>query len=216
MSAPIQPRDGATLDYLMVFDEGCVQTRRNELIRELMPKLEHEFREKLRAKHFKEQIKQGKPLPPPKQPIFSQGEKVERFGEKARKLADEIIEQERQNYVDARAERDKHLIVEIHRKLRFLVWTVDEDGKPIKLKVIVETVTEPDHRGDYHTHDIQYVGDHDRERLRQINSLTYRLGQLRPYFPYYSAEIKILYKETANLGTLEVVRKKVEKEAKKP
>lgn len=205
-----EPRDGATLDYIQLWDHGCIRTRLNQLTQEIMSKLEHEFRENIRAKHFKEQIKQGKPLPLPKQPVFSQGEKVERFGAKARKLAEKILEQERQNYVDFRSERDKPLIIEIHRKLRFLVWTVDEKGKPAKLQIIIERVVRPSDQGG--THDVQYVGDHDKERLRQINAMMQRLEQLSPYVPYYSKEIKKLYNEALYLGTLDVIRK--EKESK--
>lgn len=127
------------------------------------------------------------------------------YGEKARKKAEKVLEQERKNYVDARAEKDKNVMAEIKKKLWFMVWAVNEEGQPEKLKIITEREVRPTDQGG--THDIQYVADHDFDRLRQIIMLKNRLEQFRPYVPYYPKEIKKLYEETVDLATLEYVHK---------
>ncbi len=203
--AGILPRSASSLDHVRLWDEGCVNTRLKELKALFMTKLEFDEQAKLRQEHFRKMLKLKKPLPRPQSRELSQGEKEERYGEKASELANEVFEQERQNYIDARSERDKNVIAEIARKLRFLVWTVDEEGKPTKLKVIVERVVRPSDQGG--TQDIQYVGDRDFERLHQINALKLRLEQLRTYLPYYSEEIKKLHEEAVDLATLEYERK---------
>ena len=205
----LEPRDASSLDYITLWDEGCVKTRRNQLVQGLISKLalEQTHREALQArKEFR--TYEGFKLP--------KGKNLEEtFGEQARKEAEKILEQERKNYIDARAERDKSLIVEIARKMRFSTWIVNEKGDPEKLKVIVEHVTKKNHKGDSITRDVQYVADHDFDRLRQINSLLDRLLQLRPYFPYYPEEIQKLYEEALELGTLEYVRKEKKKKTEK-
>ena len=212
----ILPRDGSTLDYIRLWDQGCVKTTLNERKAIFMHKLEVDEKAELRAKHFKKQLKLGKPLPPLPPVSLAQGEKEKRYGEKARKLAEKILEQERQNYVDFRQERDKNLIIEILRKLRFLTWTVDAEGKPTKVKIIMDRVTEPDHGGNWRAHDIHYIGDRTSNRLNQINSLKNRLAQLRAYAPYYSPQIRILYEEAVAMGSLEYVHKKDLEKEKKP
>jgi len=197
----LEPRDSASLDYVKLWDSGCVKTRLEELTRAFIQKFTHAEVEKIARKARKA----FKPVPAFELPKGKNLREV--YGEKAKKKAEKVLEQERQNYVDARAEKDKNVIAEVKRKLRFMVWSVNEEGQPEKLKVIVERVTTPNYRGDYHTHDIQYVGDHDKERLRQINTQKHRLEQLRTYAPYYSKEIKKLYEEAEELATLEDVRK---------
>ena len=127
-------RNSASLDFIQVFDGGCVTTRRNELIQGFISKLTHDdllrMAEKARRAY--------KPVPMFKLPEGKN--RWETYGEKATKLAEEVIEQERQNYVHARLDRDKNLIQAIAKSLRCLVWTVDEEGKPTKLKVVVEKV----------------------------------------------------------------------------
>lgn len=200
----LQPRKGRTLDTL-IFDEGCAKTRVNELTQLFISKLQHDDLLKMVDKARRA----FKPIPTFKLPEGKNREEV--YGERARKLAEKVVEQERQNYVDARAEKDKDMIVEITRMLRFMVWTVDEKGKPTKLKLIVERIVRPTDQGG--THDIQYVGDHDFGRLHKISSLKKRLWQLKQFVPYYSKEIKKLYNEATYMGSLEYFHKKDEKVA---
>jgi hypothetical protein len=200
-TSDLQPRGASSLDYIQCFDEGCVKTRRNELIEGFIAELAHDDMLKT-ADKARRAFKPVQGFELPKDKNIS-----EVYGDKARKLAEKVLEQERQNYVDGRAEKDQKVIEEIKRKLRFMVWTVNEEGQLEKLKIFVERVTEPNYRGDYHTHDIQYVGDRDKERLRQISMLRDRLERFRAYVPYYSEEIKKLYEEAMDLASLEVVRK---------
>ena len=204
----IQPRDAGSLGYIQVWDKGCIETRLKELIRLFMTELEFEEKDKLREKEFRKAIESKKPPKASQWKPLSQGERQDRYFGKARKLAEKILEQERQNYVDARAERDKKLIVEITRKLAFMVYGVNEEGKPTKLKVIVEKADIPDGRGGKRRQDRQYVGDYDIERLRQINLLKDRLQQLRNFVTYYPQEIRKLYNEALDLVTLEYEYKK--------
>ena len=197
----LEPREANSLDYILCFDEGCRKTRLNELIQGFIAKLAQEQTRKEALQARKEfRTFEGFKLP--------KGKNIsEVYGDKARKLAEKVLEQERHNFVDGRAEKDQNVIAEIKRKLQFMVWTIDEEGKPEKFKMIVERVTEPNYRGDYVTHDIQYVGDHDKERLQQINMLRNRLEQIRPLVPYFSKDIQKLWHEAMDLATLEYMRK---------
>lgn len=202
----LQPRDAGSLDYGTVFDEGITRTRLNELTQAFMAKLMKEDMEKMTDKARRA----FKPVPRFQLPQDKNIEEV--YGERARKLAEKIIEQERQNYVDARAERDKTLLVEIKRKLRSIVWTVDDKGKATKLKRIVERVA----KGNRGICEVHYVGDHDFERLNQINRLKGRLNQLSSFIPYYPEEIKKLYNEARAVASLEYEYKKKEKPKPQP
>ena len=202
----LEPREGKNLDML-IFDQGCNKTRLNDLTQRFIAKLQHDDLLKMADKARRD----FKPIPMFELPKDKNIEQV--YGAKARKLSEKVLEQERQNYVDARAEKDKNLIIEIIRKLRFYVWTVNEKGEPQKLKLIVERVVRPTDQGGIH--DIQYVGDHDFERLRQINAMKNRLGQLSLFVPYYSEEVKKLYDEARELSDLEYFYKEnKEKKAK--
>ena len=201
-SMSLKPRDSASLDYTKCFDNGCVKTRLNELIRGFIAKLalEQTHREALKAKkQFK--TYEGFKLP--------KGKNIEeRFGEKARKMAEKVLEEEKKNYADSRAEKDKNIIEEIKRKLAFLVWTFDEEGKPTKLKVTVERVTSPTDQGG--VHDIMYCGVRGQEgftRFRQIIMLRNRLEEIRALVPFFKKDIQKLYQEAIDLASLEYVRK---------
>ena len=190
-----------SLGCVELWDPRRYQTRHEELTQAFLAQLINEDmqREALEAK------KRFEPVTPYhfENPYYGR----EKFIDQAKKLAEETIEQERKIYVDSRAERDKAMITEIARQLRFFVYGVNEKGEAEKLKIFVERVTEPNHRGDYETHDIMYVGDRDFQRLNQINALKQRLGELSDFYPYYDEEVKALYDQAAELGSLEVVRK---------
>lgn len=197
----LEPRGASSLDHTKCWDSGFVKTRLEELTRLFIAKFTHDDLLKMAMKAKRS----FKPVPMyhPENPHYGR----ETFSEKARKKAEKVLEQERQNYVDGRAEKDKTVIVEIARKLRFMVWSVNEEGQPEKLKIIVERGSSPHPKGGVIIHDVMYVADHDFVRFRQIIMLKNRLEQLRTYAPYYSKEIKKLYEEAMDLATLEVVRK---------
>jgi hypothetical protein len=133
------------------------------------------------------------------------------FLEQAKTNAQETFEQERKNYVSAREQQDMMMIIEIGKKSRWLVWVVDEEGKPTKLKIIEEAgfykIPIGREAGQLMPCTLQYVGDHDTKRLEQIRTLQSRLLELRDFVPYYSEEIQNLYAEALDLATLETVRK---------
>jgi hypothetical protein len=133
------------------------------------------------------------------------------FLEQAKKSAEETFEAERKNYVSAREERDKAMIVEIGKKLKWLVYVVDDEGKTQKLKIIQEAghyiIRESRLAGQMMPCTLQYVGDHDTQRLEQITALRNRLLELRDFVPYYEDETQKLYAEALDLATLEIVGK---------
>lgn len=198
----LQPRGAESLDEVAIFNEGNVRRRVNDLTRRFMAKLEHDDMLKTHDAEFIKAIKEKRR---PRTDVWIAtkcgSEREERYGKKARKLSLDILEQERQNYVDARAERDKTMISEIGKKLNAMVWTVDAEGKATKLKRIVERV--PTESGKSGFRDVHYVGEHDFERLHQINRLKRKLWELRRCVPYYSKEIQKLYTEAMQISRLE-------------
>ena len=208
----IKPREGETLSYLQLWDSGVVKTRLKSLTQAFMTHLEFEEKNKLRDAHFKKAIKAKKAPKPLSWKALSQGERHDRYFEKAEKLAEKVLEKERQNYVDFRANRDKASITELIKRLRFLVWTVNEKGKPEKLKMIVEREVRPTDQGGTRT--LMYVGERfpdGERRLHQIYVMKNRLGELREYVPYYPKDVRKLYNEAVKISTLEYARKEPEK-----
>jgi hypothetical protein len=147
----INVRKPETLDHTRLFDEGCVKSRLDELTKAFIAKFAHDEMLKM-ADKAKRAFK-----PIPMYPQYSESALMEKFGEQARKQALKILEQERQEYVNYHSERIKAILNKIIKRLRFLVYAIDEKGKPTKLKVIIEKVTEPDFMGKYRTHEIMYV-----------------------------------------------------------
>jgi hypothetical protein len=194
----LKPRTGASLDYFRCFDEGCVKTRRNDLIRGFIAQLERADMLKMADKARRA----FKPIPMFKLP--EDKNRWETYGEKATKLAEAVIEQEKQNYVDARVERDIELIKSVAKRLQYQVWIV-EDGKPVKLKMGIEKANVSDHKGGWTRQDVLYVGDHDTESLQQIFRLKHQLTKLKDFVPYYPDEVKEIYEEALSLADLEVV-----------
>jgi len=194
----LKPRDGADLDYFRVFDEGVVTATRNALTEGFIVQLERADMLKMVDKARRA----FKPIPTFKLPEGKN--RWETYGEKATKLAEEVLTQEKQNYVDARANQDLGLIKATAKRLQYLVWIV-EDGKPVKLKINIEKRSVGDHKGGHNLQDVMYVGDHDTERLEQIFNVKHQLTKLKEFVPYYPDEVKKIYEEALSLGSLEVM-----------
>jgi len=203
MSVRLTPREGSELSHTHVFDEGCVKSRFKELYEAFINKFAHEEMQKiaLQAK------KQFKPIPTYN---YDFAKLEERFGEKAKKLAWEIIEQERRNFVESRSDYIKKTLETIIKQLRPLVWTVNEKGKPEKIKIFRETVVKTDFKGEWHKTTIEYVGHYDFETYQHINRLISRLAEFREYIPYMNEELLKLWNQANELASLEIVT--VEKE----
>lgn len=206
----ITPRKSLT--HNQVFNEWCIKSRIEELIKAFMSKLEHEERKKLEQQQFKEAIEKGE-IPKFKWRELSQGERYERYHEKAEKEAWKILEQERKNYVESKSAYIKKTLQQIIKRLRFMVYTVDAKGNPQKVKIYIERVNRPDHKGEWQTRDIMYVEDYDFERLDQINRVRARLNEFRDYVPYFNDELCQLWREASDLANLEIVRKEKKENA---
>lgn len=189
------------LNHVRIFDAGAVKSRLDELTATFVSELATDEMRKI-ADKAKKQFK----TPPVCDWTLPQ--MVEKHGEEARKEAQKVLEQERQAYVDSISENIKRHLTQIAKQLRYLVWSVDEDGKPFKFQVISEKAMKADERGRWDFAQIQYVGDHDFERLRQIGLVSSRLDEFRDYAPYFSEELQKLWASCQDLAHLETVVKR--------
>jgi hypothetical protein len=169
-----------------------------------MTQLEFEEKDKLRLKEYRKALKEKIPPKPFHWGELSQGERAERYLEKATEIAEAVIEQERQNYVDARFERDIGLIKSVAKRLRYQVLIV-EDGKPVKLKMGIEMRNVSDHKGGWIRQQVLFVGDHDTEKLEHIFRLKHQLTKLKDFVTYYPDEVKKIYGEALSIASLEVM-----------
>jgi hypothetical protein len=210
----IIPRNANSLDPVELWEEHHVRRRMNELTEAYLAELidADMVDESREAKKAFLQWKHGDPPVDPAPRYHGENPNYGRnkFLETAKKSAQETFEAERKNYVSAREQQDKAMIIEITKKLRF--YLVDDEGKPTKLKIIEEagfyTIPIGREAGAMMPCTIQYVGgDHDTKRLEQIRSLQSRLLELKDFVAYYSEEIQNLYAESLDLATLEIVRK---------
>jgi hypothetical protein len=201
----IIPRNANSLDSVQLWESNHVRRRKEELI-------EAHLTELIDADVQKEGLEARKRFETPL-PYHGDDPNYGRrtFIEQAKKSAEETFEAERKNYVSAREEQDKAMIIEIGKKLRYLVYVVDEEGKPQKLKIIQEAgyylIHEGLEAGQSRPSMIQYVGDHDAERREQIRSLENRLLELRDFVPYYSDDTKKFYVDALDLANLEIISK---------
>jgi len=204
----IQPRDPRSLSHVPLFDEGCVRSRLQELTSALISEFATEEMRKI-ADTAKRSF----------QPIpvcdWHPVELEQKYGEQAQSEAKKVLEQERQAYVDYIADYIKQNLTQIISRLRYLVWTVDENEKPCKLQHIIAKEMAADIRGNWDYREVEYVANHDVERLQQIRFMSHRLTAFRDYVPYFNKELKKLWQETTELTTLETVKKGETQNAKK-
>jgi hypothetical protein len=195
-----QPRQPHELNHVRLFDAGSVKTRLDELTAILVSEAataEMKKRAMEAKRNFQEPPSYDLPLP----------KLYELFGEQARKQSQEILEMERKAYADSISDYVKRTLTTISKQLRLAVYTIDENGKLYKLQVITEKMMKADHQGNWDYADVQYVGNHDYERLHQIGLLQSRINEFRDYAPYFDDELKKLWKTANDLSQLETVKK---------
>jgi hypothetical protein len=194
-------RSPETLGHAQLFDEGCTSSRLKELTQGFIGQYVKEDLKAWALEHKKafSEI----PLYP-----LNEEEIQNKFYEKARGEALKILEEERKNYVDYLTSYIRTTLQSLIRRLRPLVYGIDEKGKSCKLKIIIERkIVRDDERRTFEERDVQYVGDNETERYNQIVLLQSRLNEFPDYVPYMSQELRELYSEASNLANLEVVRK---------
>ena len=196
-----EPRDPRSLDHIRIFDEGCVRSRLQELT---LLFISQHATEKMR-KVTDQAKRKFQPLPVCD---WSHSVLEEEYGEKALKEAQEVLETERRSYVDLMTPNIQRDLTRLIKQLRYLVYAVDEGGKPYKLQHIVETAVTPDHQGNWDLRETAYVGEHDTERFHSIRLLNHRLAEFRHFVPYFNDELKGLWSTANDLATLEIVHKK--------
>ncbi len=197
-----QPRSPQSLDHSRLWDKSVVESRINDLTIVITSELALEDSRK-RADELKRDFKPVTPYP------YSSGQIRDRFSQKARETALELLEIERKNFVDYKAERIKTVLNTVLKQLRYLVYTRDEKGKVTKIEVFIENIPKPDNRGNWVNTDIQYVGDRenrDVERLEQINRVRDRLSHFTDYAPYFNEELTDLWQKANEMASLEVIR----------
>ena len=206
----IEARAGESLTHTEVFSSGCVKTRLDRLYKLFIAKWQHEERQKIVDKAKRS----FKPIPQDTS-HFTQLE--EKFGDKARKKAFEVLEQERQNYVDWKSDYIIKTLKLIIPHLKFLVYVPDEEGKPRKAKIYIQKMTKSDGRGQARICDVCYLESFPQgiERLAQIGPLRNKLRDFKEYVPYMSNDTFELYCEAQDLAILEMVRVEPEKETPK-
>lgn len=196
----VRPRDPCEVNHVRLFDAGAVKSRLDELTSAFVNQYAMEEMRKIADKAKRK----FQPLPAYN---LSLPELYEKYGEQAKKEAQKVLEQERQSYVDYMTDYIKRNLTQIAKQLRFMVWVVDERGRPYKLQRIIEKAMTADTRGKWDFREIQYVGDHDAERLNQISLLSSRLDEFRDYAPYFNEELKQLWETATELATLETIYK---------
>jgi len=193
----ISPRSAETLDHTRLWDEGCVKSFIEETTKNL---IEIYSLEDMRAMAMK-QKRAFQPVTP--YPL-SEVEVRDKFYEKAKQEALKILEQERKNYVAFHSDRFKKIISQIIKQLQFLVYYVDENGKPQKGKIIVErkVVLDDVAKGTWIERDMQYFEIYTAEgieRVNQISGVMARLNELSDYIAYGDIELQELYRQALDL-----------------
>lgn len=193
MDSRLQPRSLSSLDYVKLWDEGCVKTRLKELTQRFIAKLQHEDMLKMAEKAKRA----FKPVPTFKLPKDKNIEEV--YGEEARKKAEKVLELERRAFVKSREEWLLNRLTVIRDRYRMLMFALDEEGKFVKgtfvNRVFHGTVS-------YTQNYVSFFGtDQDAERMRSINQLNHALNEVSYMMPYVSSEIKALRKEIGEIAT---------------
>lgn len=193
----IKPQDN--LSPTQVFDEGCAESRLEELTQLIMEKLV----EKDLKQFAREHREKHEPVPPYP---YNEIQIREIFYEKARAEAIRVLEQERKNVVKARENYIKNTLNHIIRQAKLLVFTAD--GKIGKIYRKKEPIVGSVPRDSPSFRDVEYFEDDcpaGRERYEQIVRLKGRLAEFNQYSAYMSPELQSLLAEANNLLNLEVV-----------
>ena len=193
-------RSRESIDRMCAFEKGCVASRLQELTMQLIAEYTSEDVRKL----AQEQRLAGNPVT--MYPL-GQAQIIEKFGEKARAEAFRRVEQEKTSFVDHLTPYIKATIERNFKRLRWLVYDFDDNGKVFKVKVVTERIAQADHNGNWDSRDVKYVGDRDVQRYEAICGILSQLSEFKEYAPYMSEELSKQWREISELGNLEEIRK---------
>jgi hypothetical protein len=192
----VPPRDGKTLSPTQVFESGCVESRLRELESLIISILVDEDLKK----HAKEYRLKGEPVP-----VYPHDADAikERFGPRARKESQRILEAERKACIEARSDYIKATLNLVIRQARLL--TNNGTGKIYKKKVPIEGKISPGSDGFMDAFYFEDDSPAGKERYEQICRLRDRLGEFNQYGSYMNAELQGLLEQANKLLNLEVV-----------
>lgn len=188
----IKPRAGANLDYVTLFDEGCVKSYKNQLAQRILAVL-------IKKDLQKEVMKARKQFKTysgyhPDNPHYGR----EKFGKKASKEADKVMELEREAFVKSREKRLFDKLTFIKDRLRATMFAVGDSGEIVKA-TFVNYVSLGSHY--FQQSSISFFGERDIEGMKSIGGLRKARRDVAYMIPYASPEIKALWEEVEELLT---------------
>jgi hypothetical protein len=130
----------------------------------------------------------------PENPQYGQ----EKFSEKAKKQAENIIELERKAHVKFREKKLFDRLVFIRNQLRACMFAIADDGKVVKATFINQVVDGQTH---YHQTSMSFFGERNIEGMKSIESLLGARSKVAYMIPYANPEIKALWEEISKLIT---------------
>lgn len=204
MSFHIPPQHD--LDPTVCFDKGCVESRLKQMTQQIIEQLKWiDINNRI--------LEDRKAFKTPSVYALTETEIYEKFHKEGRAEAEAILEVERKEVVENRANHIKNCLKNTIKTLQFLVYT----SKGTKGKVYTERKLIRDPRtGSFEERDVQYFESYPEgvEKLTQISNAGLHCG-FSDYVPYMNEELKALWVKYSDLGSLElvVVVKNAEKEA---
>jgi hypothetical protein len=206
MSFHIQPQHD--LDPTVVFDKGCAESHLKQLTQAIIEQLKWiDINNRV--------LEDRKAFKTPSIYPLTETEVYEKFHIEAQAEAEAILEVERKEVVENRANHVKNTLNNAVKTLQFLVYT----SKGTKGKVYMERKLVRDPRtGSFEERDVQYFESYPEgeEKFVQICNASRHCG-FGDYVPYMSEELKALWVKYSDLASLEsgVVVKNAETEKAK-
>jgi len=194
MNYHIQPQHD--LDPSVVFDKGCAESHLKQLTQAIIEQLKW-IDINNRVLEDKKAFKTPSVYP------FSETEIYEKFHKEAQAEAEAILEVERKETVENRANHIKNCLKNAIKTLQFLVYT----SKGTKGKIYTERKLVRDPRtGSFEERDVAYFESYPEgvEKLSQISNATLHCG-FSDYVPYMNEEVKALWLKCGDLQSLECV-----------
>jgi hypothetical protein len=194
MSFHIPPQHD--LDPTVCFDRGCVESRLKQMTQQIIEQLKWiDINNRI--------LEDRKAFKTPSVYPLTETEIYEKFHKEARAEAERILEVERKEAVENRANHIKNCLNNAIKTLQFLVYT----SKGTKGKICTERKLVRDPRtGSYEERDVQYFESYPEgvEKLEQITRAGLHCG-FSDYEPYMSGELKVLWLKYLDLAGLERV-----------
>ena len=125
-----EPRDVASLNPTLLFDEGCYNSELDRLTKECLAVL-MEKEQKAHVQKLRREFKT-----PTEEPYITEDFHFhkEELTEKARELAKGILEKERKVLVESKEEYIRNMLEGIYPLMRDYLWKIDEKGNIDKLR----------------------------------------------------------------------------------